>query len=224
MLAHRQISRPQRWDNPFDGNLTDDDVEYILNLPLFKGMDAEQFPNHLPLSGIVKNDMRLGVCQRGDILVREGDYGNSAFLVLDGKVTVILPPGLSDLARGESQAEKLSWVGSLKRYLQRSPYPEVRLSGDRYITESTALRGKDSETRVYLKDPESVKRNHSHVFLVVGELFGEVAALARTPRNTTIFAEEDVWFLEIRWQGLRDIRRYVESFHQHLDALYQNGI
>ena len=201
--------------------MTDEDVDHILGLPLFKAMDASKFPGHLPLEGIVKNDMRLGVNQGGDILVREGDYGNSAFLILEGQVTVILPPGLSDQALGHTAQEKLSWFGAAKRYFTRSPYPEVRLAGGRYLAETTGLRGSSSQTRMYLKDPKTVKQQHSHVTLGPGELFGEVAALARTPRNTTIFAEGDVWVLEIRWQGLRDLRRYVESFRQYVDALYR---
>lgn len=177
---------------------------------------------HLPLAGIVKNDMRIGVCERGDILVRDGDYGNSAFLILDGSVVVILPPGLSDQARGNAGSDKLGWLEATKRYLRKPKHPEVRLTSGQYITQDIALRGEDSQTRVYLKDPEAVKCSHSYVVLRSGELFGEVAALARTPRNSTIFAEDNVRVLEIRWQGLRDIRRYVESFRQKIDGLYRD--
>ena len=39
-----------------------------------------------------------------------------------------------------------------------------------------------------------------------GELFGEIAAIARTPRTATVIAEEPATLLELRWQGLREIR------------------
>ncbi|NKB63516.1 MAG: 4Fe-4S dicluster domain-containing protein [Gammaproteobacteria bacterium] len=221
MLAGQPISRPKRWDNPFDSDLTDEDLARILELPLFNQMDLGRFPAHLPLTGIVRNDMRIGVCERGDILVREGDYGNSAFLVLEGSVAVILPPGLSDQARGNTVPDKLGWLEAARHYFQRARYPEVRPPGGKFNTQGTALRGKDSKTLVYLKDPDAIKRLHRVVILQAGELFGEVAALARTPLNSTIFAEEPVKVLEIRWQGLRDLRRYVESFRQQIDGLYR---
>ena len=54
-----------------------------------------------------------------------------------------------------------------------------------------------------------------------GELFGEVAALSRTPRTATVIAEQPADLLEIRWQGLREIRRYASQWQEHIDRLYR---
>ena len=54
------------------------------------------------------------------------------------------------------------------------------------------------------------------------EMFGELAALTRSPRSTTLFADvDDTELLELRWQGFRDIREWSTPFHQHIDELYR---
>ncbi len=52
-------------------------------------------------------------------------------------------------------------------------------------------------------------------------MFGEIAALSRSPRTATLFADGDVEAIELRWQGLRDIRKWSESFHETIDKLYR---
>jgi Fe-S-cluster-containing dehydrogenase component/CRP-like cAMP-binding protein len=52
-------------------------------------------------------------------------------------------------------------------------------------------------------------------------MFGEIAALSRSPRTATLFADGEVEAVELRWQGLRDIRKWSDSFHQTIDELYR---
>jgi Fe-S-cluster-containing dehydrogenase component len=59
--------------------------------------------------------------------------------------------------------------------------------------------------------------------MVEGALFGELAALGRIPRTTTIFAETSATLLEIRWQGLREIRRFDEGFRRIIDTRYREN-
>ena len=56
-----QISRPDRWGVPFSDQMTDEDVDWLLSLPLFSGetIDPEKFSNRIPLAGILKNDASL---------------------------------------------------------------------------------------------------------------------------------------------------------------------
>jgi len=55
----------------------------------------------------------------------------------------------------------------------------------------------------------------------MGEIFGELSALGRTPRNATVVAEVGTVLLEIRWQGLRELRRRAQEFKEHFDWLYR---
>ncbi|HEY5035620.1 MAG TPA: hypothetical protein VII74_00645, partial [Chthoniobacterales bacterium] len=85
-----RISRPQRWDVPFDLGMSDAEVDRVLTFPPLSTFDPERFPPTIPLRGILHNDTRIRHFENGDIIVREGDYGSSAFLILSGSVRVML--------------------------------------------------------------------------------------------------------------------------------------
>src|ERR1700678_1337640 len=88
------LDRPQRWDSAFDPGMTKEVVEGLLCIPPFSRMEPKNFPSSLPLRDILRNDTRLHTCKRGEIVLRQGDYGTSAFMVLSGTVRVPLSPGL----------------------------------------------------------------------------------------------------------------------------------
>ena len=52
-------------------------------------------------------------------------------------------------------------------------------------------------------------------------MFGEIAALGRTQRSATVFAQGEAELLEIRWQGFREIRKRNDEFRKHVDNLYR---
>ena len=76
------IERPQRWDQPFGPGMSAVDVGRVVALEVFQNIDATQFPKDQSLRDIVKNDARIQRYQRGDIVVREGDYGSSVFVII----------------------------------------------------------------------------------------------------------------------------------------------
>ena len=88
------LDRPQRWDAAFDPEMLDANVDRLLSIAPFSHMKPESFPARLPLRDILKHDTRVHTYRRGEIVMREGDYGTSAFLVLSGVVRVVLGPGL----------------------------------------------------------------------------------------------------------------------------------
>jgi hypothetical protein len=42
-------------------------------------MNAEKFPKRTPLREILRNDTRILKLRKGEIIMRQGDYGTSAF-------------------------------------------------------------------------------------------------------------------------------------------------
>ncbi|MBC8239431.1 MAG: cyclic nucleotide-binding domain-containing protein, partial [Alphaproteobacteria bacterium] len=216
------IPRPRRWDTPFSDEMDSIDVERILALDPFREMDRDRFPDSLPLAGIISNDTRIVYCQDGDIVVREGDYGNSAFLVITGQVRVVLQPGLSEAMLGRAHSQKKSLMQAVAQLWRNASYPEVWDSHTAGAGEGTASRaGVDQQARVFIQDVPRVLDEHRTATLVAGDMFGEIAALGRTQRTASVISDGPSELLEIRWQGLRDIRRRVDEFRKHVDRLYR---
>lgn len=222
------VRRPQRWDAPLSPAMRDVDVDHLLAIEPFRSIDPAAFPASLPLRDILKNDARILPCQPGDVVVREGDYGSSAFLVLSGRVRVAVA-ALADETLGRQTTQKLSWLAALRAMLARPKLPEVRRTlsaGDGAAVKSppgAGLRGDPQRPTVFLQDVPRILEASQTVALGPGELFGELAALTRSPRSATVFAENDAVLLEIRWQGLRDVMRRSDALRRHVERLYREN-
>ena len=100
------IQRPQRWDTPFGADMTEKDVDHILRLEPFASMDPKRFPASQSLAGIIRNDTRIISYNDGDLIVRKDDYGNSAFLILEGEARVVLNPDLPEAMLGRTASSQ----------------------------------------------------------------------------------------------------------------------
>ncbi|MEP6656895.1 MAG: cyclic nucleotide-binding domain-containing protein [Betaproteobacteria bacterium] len=220
MMDETAIPRPHRWQTPF-GAMSDADVARVLHLQPFASMNPARFTAPMTLEGIIRNDTRLVRFEDADIVVRAGDYGNSAFLILSGRLRVVLPPGLpSELLGRAQERDRSAW--SILAQLWRNPrLPEVR-DPSRYL-DSGPLGQRSSGTgpRVFLQDMPTLMQRSQTSTMETGDIFGEIAALGRTQRVVTVLAEGVVELLEIRWQGLRDIRLRDDAFRRHVEALYR---
>jgi len=73
-----------------------------------------------------------------------------------------------------------------------------------------------------LEDVDEIISGYNSFSISAPDMFGELAAMARSPRSATIFADADnVEIVELRWQALREIRQWSESFSKRIDALYR---
>lgn len=224
-LAEVAVVRPQRWDIPYGDAMRDEDVDELLKIEPFRSIDPARFPPAVPLRGILKNDARVSSYQDGDIIVREGDYGSSAFLILQGKVSVVLD-GLDPQALGRQPPEKKSLVQSLKRLFTNPKLPEVRdqISPDNgNVVGDRPPEADLAQTRVFLQDVPRLLEGARSLTLEAGEIFGELAALTRTTRSATVLADGEVLLLELRWQGLRDLMRRTDALRHHIENLYREN-
>ena len=87
------LDRPQRWDAAFDPEMTPEAVARLLKLAPFCDMKADNFPKRLSLPDILQHDVRIRRFRSGEIVVREGDYGTSAFMIMSGAVNASWPRG-----------------------------------------------------------------------------------------------------------------------------------
>ncbi len=214
-----EVRRPQRWDEPFDERpLSSRDVDWILSHAPFSDIDESDFLGSASLRDILGNDTRIVRCLPGDIVYRTGDYGTSAFFVLTGQVRVVLDrgdEGMTEKISGSVLHTRRGFMGALSQLWKNTKSPEVRnLAPD---AQSAKVRSKG----LFVQDVPAVLNEHETTIIGAGHLFGELSALGRTPRTTTIFADSQCELLEVRWQGLRDLSRRSKSLNKTIDDLYR---
>lgn len=209
------LQRPKRWDSPFSEDITDADVQRLLRLAPFKDMNPESFPRNAPLADILHNDGRLRVYKDGEIIVRQGDYGTSAFMVLSGSAEVVLQPDLPPSVVGRREPARRGIFKAIAQLWGNAKEDEVERAMDR------RRLGAD-EQHVFLQDIPVILNQHRTATIHAGSFFGEIAALSRMPRTSTIFARgPSTELFEIRWQGLRDLMRNDARVREYIDGIYR---
>lgn len=206
--------RPERWDTPFGSDMDRSAVQRLRSIEPFRSMKPEGFPSLIPLEGLLQNDTRLVHFDPGELIIREGDYGNSAFMLLHGQARVAID-SLDAETTGKPLEKKGQFWKAVAQLWRSQQTPEVRHS----VTDAAAI----SEAAIFLQDVPRIIKKSKTVPLGPGEVFGELAALSRTPRSASVFAEDEVIALEIRWQGLRDLMRYTPSLQDHIHQLYRRN-
>lgn len=239
MATTTTIERPKRWNNPFDPEMSDYTVLSLLQRGEFASIDASRFPSQLPLAGILKNDCRIRRYRPGDLIVRDGDYGNSAFLVLEGDARVVFPPGLPAAMLGRSSGHKRGWFSAFSQLWTNRSYPEARRARDQK-TYSATYSGAEQASLLDVKNPgelftetkglsPNMERlpplvdRYPTAVLGPGMIFGEVAALGRVQRTATVYADTECELLEMRWQALRDIQRRDETWRELIEERYRSN-
>ena len=216
------LERPQRWDAAFDPDMSEATLDRLLAIAPFSKMDPERFPKRTPLREIIRNDTRILKFRKGEIIVRQGDYGTSAFLILRGEARVVLRPDLAPSLLGRHAPGKKGFLRTLAQLWNGSRPPETFSRERLRRTSGLGTRRHEKEVHVFLQDVPRVLNEHRTVQMGAGDLFGEIAALSRMPRTSTIFADtDDVKLLEIRWQGLRELRLRAPEIKQFVDENYR---
>jgi len=203
-----KVRRPKRWDKPFSKDMSDAIVTRVLSTKALSHLNAGNFSDSLPLSGIIANDTRIVYFKKGEVIVRKGEYGGSAFLTLSGDVAIIKnevgleietkkPTGLFNFFKAAKSTRLLDFplftTHNKEEHLTLSPQFQhfIEQYPDNYIT------------------------------LEADSFYGEIAALARGTRTATVFSKTDTEILEIGWQGLRDLMRYDTQIREQVRALYK---
>jgi Fe-S-cluster-containing dehydrogenase component/CRP-like cAMP-binding protein len=214
------IDGPENAETFFGSEMAEGDLDRIQSLPLFRSLDVSRFPLHAGLRDIIRRHARVERYQPGRIILRELDYGSSAFVVIEGAVGV-LPRGAigpPDMAASTKQRSILSALSQLWR---NADVAEARSVARYGVAAGFELRDVGGDhRRLFVRDLEVLRDNYKIVELGAGEMFGEIAALSRTPRTASVVALEHCELLELRWQGLREIRRHDDRFRNLIDALY----
>ena len=205
------------------------DIASLMKRPEIVVINAAAFPDHTPLAGILQNDTRIVHYKAGDIVVSKGSYGDSAFLILSGKLRVFVGDH-PDALLGRDRMRRRGIFATIRQIWTNSNIPEAR-DTELYGLQATRSgngrgarnRRPDSSTHAFIQDIPTVLEEELTTQRGEGEWFGELAALGRTPRTATTFAETDATLLEVRWQGLREIRRFDDGFRHTIDQRYRQN-
>lgn len=215
--------RNKRWDEPFgDEPLDDGTIARILALPAFEPVSSSEFPTWLPLEKVIANDGRLCRFRLGETILHKGDYGNSLFIILEGDVAGLAATS-SDGQDGKKKTNnKKSWGSSILQLLRRPKAPEYRKSRNTAeIREAVQSDLVIDPSSLNQQEVDELTTNPLAFSLSAPQMFGELSALTRSARTSTIYStSDDTLLFELRWQGLREIRDWSEPFREHIDALY----
>ncbi|HYC23013.1 MAG TPA: cyclic nucleotide-binding domain-containing protein [Candidatus Bathyarchaeia archaeon] len=217
-----EIERPQRWAIPFDPEMSEKDVDAVLGFEPFCRIDPEAFSASVPLRGVLRNDCAIRHYSAGDLIVRAGDYGNSAFFILGGAVRVMVDP-LDERLLGRGKTRHRSFRHALARLWRRPHVPEVRDLDGTHRSGPVRSIAPNAIPHMFLQDVPAILDQHRTARVGAGEFIGAGAVLGRTERIATMFAEEPCLLVEIRWQGLRELRARAPEIKRHIDELYRQN-
>lgn len=149
------------------------EVEQLLTLPCFQKVSG----TFLELN---KHSVVVRHFQKGDIICREGDYGSTAFYILEGKVETFL----------NSPIEHVKTVGGATGFLSKLTSFLATGSEDRRL-------GEDERRTIPIDGPVDLPYNNPVATLGPGDLFGEMACMSLYPYSATVRASTDCVMLEM---------------------------
>ncbi len=180
-------------------------AERIKSLPLFAGVPEKARDKVIEK---VRTYMHLVEFAPDEAILREGDYSDSAYYVIEGAVEVVL---------GRTGA------GASARPLVRggAHVPAAQRRGARPGSEGMVGRGSGTGGTVILSDFSAPVEPGKRTILEAGEIFGELSALSRYPASATVRAAGPVKLLQIRLRGLRTLAQTSKEFKAFLDKRYK---
>jgi CRP-like cAMP-binding protein/Fe-S-cluster-containing hydrogenase component 2 len=172
------------------------EAEELLQLPVFKGVSGTFL--ELNRGAIVKRRFHPG-----EIVCREGEFGSTAFYILEGKARVSLS---SPIAHVKTQGGAKGLFKKLTSTL---------------AARDTDVRAEETRDRTIPIDASvDLAYGNPVAELGPGDLFGEMTCMNFYPRSATVIAETDVVAFEML-RNVLDIMMKNKSFRAQLDQNYR---
>jgi CRP-like cAMP-binding protein/Fe-S-cluster-containing hydrogenase component 2 len=171
-------------------------AEELLQIPVFKGVSGTFL--ELNRGAIVKRRFR-----RGDLICKEGDFGSTAFYILEGKARVSISTPIAHVKTH----------GGAKGFFKRLTSTLVGREEDK----------REDETRdrtIPIDASVDLSYGNPVAELGPGDLFGEMTCMNFYPRSATVIAEGDVVAYEML-RNVLDIMLKNKSFRSQIDQNYR---
>ena len=172
------------------------EAEDLLKMPVFKGVSGTFL--EMNRGAIVKRRFR-----KGELICKEGDFGSTAFYILDGKARVSISTPIAHVkTQGGSK-------GLFKRL-------------------TSTLAGRDEDQRdeevrdktIPIDAAVDLSYGNPVAELGAGDLFGEMTCMNFYPRSATVRAESDVVAYEML-RNVLDIMMKNKTFKAQIDETYR---
>ena len=175
-------------------------AEDLLQLPVFKDVSPQFLKKNA--SATVWRHFK-----RGDIVCREGEFGSTAFYILEGMASVQLA---SPIAHVKAQGGPGGFLGKLTSKLT-----------SRLAARQEDRREEEADRRsIPIDAPVDLAYDHPVAELGPGELFGEMTCMNYYPRSATVRAETDCTMLEML-RNVLDVLQKSKPFRAQLDQTYR---
>jgi CRP-like cAMP-binding protein/Fe-S-cluster-containing hydrogenase component 2/ferredoxin len=172
------------------------DPEWILQLPVFKGVSGTFL--ELNRSSVVKREIPAG-----EVICREGEFGSTAFYILEGVVEVFIS---APIAHVQQQDGSAGWFSRIRSTLSpRRTHTRAEESGRKYIP---------------IDAPVDLPYDKPLAELTAGDLFGEMTCMSFHPRSATVRAKTKVVVLEML-RNVLDILQKNKTFRAELERKYR---
>src|SRR2546425_1010500 len=168
----------------------------LLQLPVFKGVSGTFL--ELNKGAIVRRQFR-----RGEIICKEGEYGSTAFYILEGKSQVSIRSPIAHVKTQDTARGFLSkMVSTLAR---RKEHPREEEANRRHIP---------------IDAPADLAYENPVAEMGPGDLFGEMTCMSFYPRSATVRALTDCTMYEMN-RNVLDILQRNKTFKERLDSTYR---
>jgi CRP-like cAMP-binding protein/Fe-S-cluster-containing dehydrogenase component/ferredoxin len=172
-------------------------VQELLELEVFKGVSGTFL--ELNKGAVVKRRFK-----KGEVICREGDYGSTAFYLLEGTVDIFIS---APRAHVDTEGSNTGFFSKLASKLK--PRKEHQRE-----EENTARKF------IQIDAPVDLEYDHPVAQLHAGDLFGEMTCMSFYPRSATVVAAEEVVCLEML-RNVLDVLQKNKTFRAKLDANYR---
>jgi len=172
------------------------DPQVLLTLPIFKNVSGTFIElNH---NAIVERRYNAG-----DIICREGEFGATAFYIVDGKAEVYLS---SPIAHVKTEGSPQGFLSKLRSMLSSR--------------EQDQRNEESSRSYIPIDAPVDLPYQNPIAELGPGELFGEMTCMSYYPRSATVRAKTDCAMLEML-RNVLDVMQRNKTFRDQLDRTYR---
>ena len=172
------------------------DPGWILQLPVFKGVSGTFL--ELNKHAVVRRHYAAG-----EVICREGEFGSTAFYILDGTVDVFIGTSIAHVKQEDAGDGWLSRIRS--RLANRDEHTRAEEAPKRWIP---------------IDAPVDLPYDNPIAQIGAGELFGEMTCMSFHPRSATVRARTDVVVLEML-RNVLDILQKNKTFRAELDRKYR---